>query len=83
MFALINNIPAGLLKERVYVAVDFSQGDLYTEYVIKSLDAFHHANIIIETNISKDTDIFVWYLFAICKATPINLGRSTYPRRLD
>ncbi|KAF0424606.1 hypothetical protein GBO86_09090 [Pediococcus acidilactici] len=59
MFALINNIPAGLLKERVYVAVDFSQGDLYTEYVIKSLDAFHHANIIIETNISKDTDIFV------------------------
>lgn len=59
MFALINNIPAGLLKERVYVAVDFSQGDLYPEYVIKSLDAFHHANIIIETNISKDTDIFV------------------------
>ena len=42
MFALINNIPARLLKERVYVAVDFSQGDLYTEYVINLYDAFHH-----------------------------------------
>lgn len=59
IFALINNIPAEVLSERVYVAVDFSQGDLYTNYVINSLQAFHHANIVIEDEVSRSTDIFI------------------------
>lgn len=64
VFALINNIPAHSLTERVYIAVDFSQGDLYTDYVISSLDAFHHANIIIEEKVSANTDIYISDVFA-------------------
>jgi hypothetical protein len=59
MFALINNVSKEEIKERVYVAIDFSQGDLYTQYVINSLDAFHHANIIVGSTVTKDTDIYV------------------------
>ncbi|TLQ03467.1 hypothetical protein FEZ51_09220 [Pediococcus stilesii] len=74
MFALINNIPANVLKERVYIAVDFSQGDLYTQYVINSLDAFHHANIIIETEITSKTDIYISDVYS----REINLKQLTW-----
>ena len=58
MFASINNIPARLLKERVYVAVDFSQGDLYTEYVITLwMHRFIMRIIINETNVFLVSDI--------------------------
>ena len=59
MFALINAIPNELLVDKVYICVDFSQGDLYTDYIISTLQAFNNAHIVIEENVSEHTDIYL------------------------
>lgn len=59
MFALINAVPTELMRDQVHICVDFSQGTLYTNYVIQSLDAFNHAHIIIDTKLTPDTDIYI------------------------
>lgn len=59
MFALINAIPPELMRDQVHICVDFSQGNLYTNYVIQSLSAFNHAHIIIDSHLTNDTDIYI------------------------
>lgn len=59
MFALINAIPTAALVDKVYVCVDFSQGDLYTDYIVSTLQAFNNAHIVIEENISDHTNIYL------------------------
>ncbi|WP_179211613.1 hypothetical protein [Secundilactobacillus pentosiphilus] len=59
MFALINAIPAELMRDQVHICVDFSQGNLYTNYVIQSLNAFNHAHIVIDSHLTADTDIYI------------------------
>lgn len=59
MFALINAVPAELMRDQVHICVDFSQGNLYTNYVIQSLSAFNHAHIIIDAHLTADTDIYI------------------------
>lgn len=59
MFALINSVPTELMRDQVHICVDFSQGTLYTNYVIRSLDGFNHAHIIIDTHLTEDTDIYI------------------------
>lgn len=59
MFCLINTIPTTYMKDRVFICVDFSEGQLYTNYVIKSLKAFNHAHIVIQKNITTATDIYI------------------------
>lgn len=59
MFALINSIPPTALKDKIYICVDFSEGTLYSEYVVKSLGSFNHAHIIIEPEVTEQTDIYI------------------------
>lgn len=59
MFALINAIPPELMRDQVHVCVDFSEGVLYTKYVIGSLDAFNHAHLVIDQHLTSDTDIYI------------------------
>lgn len=59
MFALINSIPPELMKDQVHICVDFSQGTLYTDYVIASLQSFSHANIILDVLVTNKTDIYI------------------------
>lgn len=59
MFALINAVPTQFMRDQVHICVDFSQGTLYTKYVIQSLDAFNHAHIIIDPHITDETDIYI------------------------
>lgn len=59
MFALINTIPSAALNDKVFVCVDFSQGTLYSDYVINTLDSFRNAHIVIETVPSENTDIYL------------------------
>lgn len=59
MFALINNIPSAALTDKVFVCVDFSQGTLYSEYVINTLASFGNAHLIIETSPSSQTNIYL------------------------
>ncbi|WP_040471473.1 hypothetical protein [Lentilactobacillus kisonensis] len=64
MFAFINAIPKELLFEKVHICVDFSQGTLYNNYIIKTLNGFANANIVIESNISRATDIYLSDFFS-------------------
>lgn len=59
MFALINAIPAALLRDQIHICVDFSQGTLYTDYVIQSLTAFNHAHLVIDQVVDANTDIYI------------------------
>lgn len=59
MFALINAIPPELMRDQVHICVDFSEGALYTDYVIQSLNSFSHAHLVIDKVISPETDIFI------------------------
>lgn len=59
MFAFINSIPKELLIDKVHICVDFSQGTLYNDYITKTLDGFANANIVIESSISRLTDIYL------------------------
>lgn len=59
MFTLINCIPKELLHDRIYVCVDFSQGELYSNYIIQTLNGFSNTNLVIETNLSANTDLYL------------------------
>lgn len=59
MFTLISCIPKELLHDRIYVCVDFSQGELYSNYIIQTLNGFSNANLVIETNLSANTDLYL------------------------
>ncbi|KRK46852.1 hypothetical protein FC96_GL000912 [Secundilactobacillus kimchicus JCM 15530] len=59
MFCMINSIPTSNTKDRIFVCVDFSEGPLYTNYVIQSLQAFNHAHIVIQRQLTDQTDIYI------------------------
>ncbi|KRK97689.1 hypothetical protein FD04_GL001727 [Secundilactobacillus odoratitofui DSM 19909 = JCM 15043] len=59
MFALVNAIPPELMRDQVHICVDFSQGALYTNYVIESLNSFSHAHIVIDRQLREETDIYI------------------------
>lgn len=59
MFTLITTIPANQLHDKIFVCVDFSQGELYTNYVIKTLQGFNNAKLVIETSLSPNTDLYL------------------------
>ncbi|MBT9671368.1 hypothetical protein GPK34_04875 [Secundilactobacillus kimchicus] len=59
MFALINNVPPEMLRDKIHVCVDFSQGRLYTNYIIQSLQNFNNANFVIDQHIESSTDIYI------------------------
>lgn len=73
MFAFINGIPKKFLLDKVHICVDFSQGTLYNNYIIKTLNGFANANIVIESNISRATDIYLsdFYATAVKKSQTI------------
>ncbi|WP_175265027.1 hypothetical protein [Lacticaseibacillus nasuensis] len=59
MFALINTIPSTALTQVIQICVDFSAGALYSDYVMRSLAAFGHANIRVTQNLDANTDIYI------------------------
>ncbi|WP_056987048.1 hypothetical protein [Secundilactobacillus paracollinoides] len=59
MFSLINSVPPEAVVDRVHIFVDFSQGCLYSSYVKKSLNAFDNANLVLESELSDDVDIYI------------------------
>lgn len=59
MFSLINKVPARLVSDKVAICVDFSEGTLYSEYVMRSLAAFNHAHIIVQPYVDENTDIYI------------------------
>lgn len=73
MFALINSVPKSLLLDKVHICVDFSQGKIYNTYITETLEGFANANIVIESNLSHTTDIYLsdFYSTAVKKSQTI------------
>lgn len=59
MLALISLVPFSYLNETIYICVDFSRGDDYTEYISENIQAFRHLNIVIQQKINSQTQLFV------------------------
>lgn len=59
MFACIENIPLKILKDRVYICVDFSQGRLYNQYMKETVNYFNNLNIEVQTTIDERTDLYL------------------------
>lgn len=70
MFAFINTIPREMVLDKVHICVDFSQGSLYNNYITNTLKGFANANIVIESNLTRATDIYLsdFYSTAVKKA---------------
>ncbi|KRM23368.1 helix-turn-helix domain-containing protein [Latilactobacillus graminis] len=59
MFACIEDIPLEILKDRVRVCVDFSQGKLYNQYMQKMVNYFNNLNIEVQSTIQDNTDLYL------------------------
>lgn len=59
MFSLISCIPKELVYDRIHICVDFSQGKLYTDYILKRLREYNSANLVLTRNLSSQTDIYL------------------------
>lgn len=59
MFTLINYLPAAIVRDRVYVCVDFAQGQIYSDYIARTLRSFDNAFIVIESRLSRNTDVYL------------------------
>lgn len=59
-----------MVLDKVHICVDFSQGSLYNNYITNTLKGFANANIVIESNLTRATDIYLsdFYSTAVKKA---------------
>lgn len=59
MFAFINYVPAEQLKDRITVCVDFSYGNLYSDYVTTNLVTFNNAHLVVTNNLDDHFDLYL------------------------
>lgn len=64
MFACIEDIPLTILKDRVYICVDFSQGKLYNQYMRKMVNYFNNLNIELQSAVNQQTDLYLSDFYA-------------------
>lgn len=70
MLSLISSVPMKYLRKRIYICVDFSKGEMYTNYIINNLEFFGNLNIEIQRKLTNNTDIYLsdfFYRKALCK----------------
>lgn len=59
LLAVLNIFPVSKLTTAVYVCVEFSHGSDYTKYVTTQIEEFRHINIVIQTNVTAKTDLYI------------------------
>lgn len=59
LFALISCIDIRAIEQKLYICVDFSHGEFYTEYIIQNIRTFQNINIEIERKLSSHTQIYI------------------------
>ncbi|TLQ05175.1 hypothetical protein FEZ51_02750 [Pediococcus stilesii] len=59
MLFIMERLPTNILSNSVKIAVDFSNGRLYTRYISAQLRQFKSLNIEITNELNEDTDIFL------------------------
>lgn len=59
LFAFIISFPIGEISSKIYICVDFSRGANYSEYIKNNVLRFKSMNIIIQTTLTEDTQLFI------------------------
>lgn len=59
LFTIMGEIPISSFSDRVHIAVDFSPGVTYTDYVKKKLIEFSFLNVQIDSFVNPQTDIYI------------------------
>lgn len=59
LFLLTTKIPTYKLEEAIHICVDFSHGDLYNEFIKKSIESFKDLNVIFEHKATAKTQIYI------------------------
>lgn len=59
IFLLMNCLPIHEVEKPIHVCIDFSQGQSYTEYIIKQIEGFKTLNLVVERQLTSKTDIFI------------------------
>lgn len=59
LFVLLTEIPRSCFLNAIHIAVDFSQGPEYTNYIMEKITEFAFLNIKIDNFITAKTDIYV------------------------
>lgn len=59
LFNILNEIPINVFRDKVKIAIDFSQGAVYTKYIHNQVNQFASLNIIISDSLSNDCDIYL------------------------
>lgn len=59
MFAFLSVIPLRYLNDNIFICIDFSRGDEYTEYIDRCIQAFRYLNIIIQRKLNHSTQLFL------------------------
>lgn len=70
MLSLISSVPMKYLKNKVHICVDFSKGEIYTDYIVNNLEFFGNLNIEVQRKLTNDTDVYLsdyYYNKALCE----------------
>lgn len=70
MLSLIASVPMKYLKNKIHICVDFSKGEIYTNYIVNNLEFFGNLNIEVQRKLTNDTDVYLsdyYYGKALCK----------------
>lgn len=59
MLCLITSIPVSSFEEKVYVHIDFSKGELYTNFIYTLISRFKNLGVEIQRKLNNDTDIYL------------------------
>ncbi|MEE6725260.1 hypothetical protein RAO22_03135 [Pediococcus acidilactici] len=59
MLILLEHLPVKFLSRTVKITVDFSNGPIFTKYIVAQLQQFAPLNIEIMAELTKETDIFL------------------------
>lgn len=59
MFSLIEYLPIDIIYRNVNIFIDFSRGEMYTDYITKNIQSYRDLNIKIQNQINQKTDIIV------------------------
>lgn len=59
LFNILNEIPINIFRDKVKIAIDFSQGAVYTKYIYNQVKQFDNLNIVITNSLSNDCDIYL------------------------
>lgn len=59
LFTLLAEIPSSSFSDQVHIAVNFSQGLEYTDYIKKKLEEFLSLNVQVDNFVNPQTDIYI------------------------